>query len=111
MRLKLLKVRESTGERIGNPHQAYQMLKEVASADRECLWVLHLNSQMEVIEKELVALGTLDQSLCFPREISRKRYSTAPIVSSLSTTTHWGALNQARTIARYGTAWTKRGKS
>jgi DNA repair protein RadC len=72
MRVKLLKVRESTGERIGNPQQAYQMLKDAASADRECMWVLHLNSQLEVIEKELVALGPLDQSLCYPREIFKK---------------------------------------
>ena len=72
MRVKLLRVRESTGERISDPRQAYELLKEVASADRECMWVLHLNSHMEVIEKELVAMGTLDQSLCFPREIFKK---------------------------------------
>ena len=72
MRVKLLKVRESTGERIGSPSQAYELLREEASADRECMWVLHLNIQMEVIEKELVAMGTLGQSVCFPREIFKK---------------------------------------
>src|SRR4030042_79438 len=72
MRVKLLKVRESTGERIGSPSQAYEMLREEACADRECMWVLHLNTNMEVIEKELVAMGTLDQSFCFPREILKK---------------------------------------
>ena len=72
MKVKLLRVRESTGERISSPGQAYELLKEEASADRECMWVLHLNTNMEVIEKELVAMGTLDQSMCFPREIFKK---------------------------------------
>ena len=72
MRVKLLKVRESTGERIGSPSQAYELFREEAAADRECMWVLHLNTNMEVIEKELVAMGTLDQSVCFPREIFKK---------------------------------------
>ncbi|MBI2851285.1 MAG: JAB domain-containing protein [Chloroflexi bacterium] len=72
MKVKLLQVRESTGERIGSPRDAYLLLQEEASADRECMWVLHLNIHMEVIEKELVAVGTLDQSLCFPREIFKK---------------------------------------
>ena len=72
MRVKLLRVRESTGERISSPSQAYELLREEAAADRECMWVLHLNTQMEVIEKELVAIGTLDQSVCFPREIFKK---------------------------------------
>ena len=72
MRVKLLRVRDSTGEPIGSGRDAYELLKEEASADRECMWVLHLNTRMEVIEKELVAMGSLDQSVCYPREIFKK---------------------------------------
>jgi DNA repair protein RadC len=43
-----------------------------AKADRECFWVLHLSSCQKVIEKELVAIGTINSALIHPREVFKK---------------------------------------
>ena len=72
MKLKLLRVRESTGVMIKSPADIEALFKEEALADRECMWILHINTVGEVIEKELVAMGLLDQSLVHPREIFKK---------------------------------------
>jgi len=73
MELKLLKVTEpSFCSKIDGPSSVMQMMKEEAKADRECFWVLHLNIAHKVIEKELVSMGIIDQSLIHPREVFRK---------------------------------------
>jgi DNA repair protein RadC len=84
MKIKLLTIREAKGEPIQNPDQVYELLREEAKADRDCMWVLHLNTQLEVIEKELVFMGSLDQSICQPREIFKKAIlnSAASIITA-----------------------------
>jgi len=72
MKLRLLRVRESTGTKVTSPADIEAMFKEEALADRECMWVLHINTAGEVIEKELCFMGTLDQSIVHPREIFKK---------------------------------------
>lgn len=37
--------------------------------DRECFWVLHLNSQNCIVKKELVAMGTINAAAVAPREV------------------------------------------
>ena len=71
-KLKLLQIREATGESITSPQLAIAMMGEEAKADREAFWVLHLNTKNKVIEKELVALGILDQATIHPREVFKK---------------------------------------
>lgn len=71
-RLKLLQIREATGESITSPDTVIAIMAEEAKADREAFWVLHLNTKNRLIEKELVALGTLDSSAIHPREVFRK---------------------------------------
>jgi DNA repair protein RadC len=72
MEIRLLQVRESTGEQVHSPESIANLMIEEARADRECLWVLHLNTRYEIIEKELVSMGSLDYSIASPREIFKK---------------------------------------
>lgn len=72
MKLKLLQVREATTDQILSPALLFEMMSEEAKADRECFWAIHLNTKLMVIEKELVAMGSLDSAIAHPREIFRK---------------------------------------
>jgi DNA repair protein RadC len=72
MKLKILALRESTGESLDCPHAVVQIMKEEGRADRECFWVLHLDTGNQLIEKELVSVGTVNATLVHPREIFRK---------------------------------------
>ena len=72
MKLKLLQIREARGEFVTSPEEIAKIMAEDGKADRECLWVLHLNTKYQVIEKELVSMGCLDASTAHPREVFRK---------------------------------------
>lgn len=72
MNIKLLQIRESTGEQVTSPEQIVALMDKEAKADRECIWCLHLNTQYEIIEKELVAMGVLNSSVIHPREVFKK---------------------------------------
>lgn len=72
MKVKLLQIREATGEPIQNPEDIARLMTEEGKADREGFWALHLNTHKKVIEKELVSLGILDQSVVHPREVFKK---------------------------------------
>ena len=72
MKLKLLQIREAKGVALGSPDSIVELMKEESRADREAFWVLHLNTKNKVVEKELVALGTLDSAVIAPREVFRK---------------------------------------
>ena len=72
MRIKLLQVREASGETVTKAEDVTKFMAEEGKADRECMWVLHLNAQNQIIEKELVTMGILDSSYVHPREIFKK---------------------------------------
>jgi len=72
MEIKLLSVREATGKKLATPKAVWQEMKAEAQADRECLWVLHLNTKLAIIEKEIVSMGRLDAAMAHPREVFRK---------------------------------------
>lgn len=72
MRIKLLQVKEGTGILVASPEQVFSLFGEEKAADRECFWVVHLNARNEVIEKELVAVGILNQAAVHPREVFKK---------------------------------------
>lgn len=72
MRFKILQIQESIGVKTSSSLEVYQAMREEAKADREVFWVLHLNAQNEIIEKEIAAIGTLDSAPIHPREIFRK---------------------------------------
>ena len=72
MNLKLLRVKEASGVNICSSDTVARIMREEAKADRECFWILHLNSRNRVIEKELVSIGVADSSLVHPREVFKK---------------------------------------
>ena len=72
MKLKILQIKEATEESATSARVIADSMQEEARADRECLWVLHLNTQLKVIEKELVAMGVLDAAYVQPREVFKK---------------------------------------
>jgi DNA repair protein RadC len=72
MELNLLQVKETSGDPIHSPNTVASLMTEEARADRECFWVLHLNSGNKIIEKELVSMGTVNSSLVHPREVFKK---------------------------------------
>jgi len=72
IKIELLRVKESTGIKANNPEEIYKSMYAESMSDRECMWVLHLNTQNEIIEKELVSMGSLNQTIAHPREVFRK---------------------------------------
>ena len=69
MEIKLLQIKESKGESVASAASVARFMRAEANADRECVWVLHLNVKNVIIEKELVSMGVLNSSLVAPREI------------------------------------------
>ena len=72
MTRKLPRVKEASGDSIQNSRMAVSLMTEEAQADRECFWVLHLNTKNRLIEKELVSMGTVSFSPVHPREVFKK---------------------------------------
>ncbi len=72
MELKFLQIQETLGEAVQSPDKIATIMTEEAKADRECFWVLHLNSANKIIEKELVSMGTINNSLVHPREVFKR---------------------------------------
>jgi DNA repair protein RadC len=70
--VKFMQVREASGEVVDSPEAVISVMVDESKADRECFWVLHLNSANRLIEKELVSMGTIDSSLVHPREVFRR---------------------------------------
>jgi len=65
-------VKEATEEKLNSPSKIYKIMQGEAKIDRECVWVLHMNSKLKLIEKELVSMGTLDAAPVHPREVFKK---------------------------------------
>lgn len=72
MKTKLLYIKEATGTEIRCDEDIIQHMTEESQADRECAWILHLNSKNRLLEKELISMGTQDTGFMNPREIFRK---------------------------------------
>ena len=56
---------------ITSSHQAYECLSAEINPFAEELWLLALNSQMNLIKKEMIFRGTADHCLIHPRDIFR----------------------------------------
>jgi DNA repair protein RadC len=70
--LKFMVVKEAMQVKIRSSEIAYEIMRVEAKIDRECGWVLHLNGRLELIEKELVNMGTVDGAVFHPRETFKK---------------------------------------
>ncbi len=72
-KLELLRVCEPLTETYANcPEVIVGGMDAEAHADRECFWVLHFNSHMQLTDKELVAMGCINSTGVLPRELFRK---------------------------------------
>ena len=71
-RLRFMMVKEASEEKLNSPKKVYEFMRGEAEIDRECVWVLHMNTKLKLIEKELVSMGTIDTALVHPREVFKK---------------------------------------
>ena len=62
-------VKESTGQKIVTPEQAYKLCADMGQAAQEMMVVIDLNSKNRVVDKRLVTLGLVNASLVMPREM------------------------------------------
>lgn len=72
LKVSLPQISEAKGDYISGPKNIVEIMTKEAQVDRECFWVLHLDTKHQVIEKELVHIGTLNRSTAHPREIFKK---------------------------------------
>ena len=70
--MKFMCVKEAKGIHITQARKVAGLMEEEGKIDREAFWVLHLNNQNQVIEKELVSLGTVNSSVVHPREVFKR---------------------------------------
>ena len=69
--IKFMMIQESTGKTVKVAADIFNFMKAEAKIDRECAWVIHLNGRNQIIEKELISMGTVTASLVAPREVFR----------------------------------------
>lgn len=50
----------------------YDYMKDTGDLDREAVFVVHVDSRLRILKRELVSLGTLGGSLVNPREVFRQ---------------------------------------
>lgn len=72
MYIELLRIKKARGKPLNSPELVAKFMSQEGKIDREAFWVLHLNAQHHLIEKELVALGVLDDASIHPREVFKK---------------------------------------
>ena len=70
--IKFLMIKESTGKTVRIASDINNYMRAESKIDRECCWVIHLNGRNQIIEKELVSMGTVTSSLVAPREVFRR---------------------------------------
>ena len=71
LRLTTFQVREAQGPQMKSASDFANEFREAAWLDREAFFAVTLSQKHTIIDKHLVALGTLTASLVHPREIFR----------------------------------------
>lgn len=62
-------LRDKVAELILSPRQVWESLADVRASKKEHFVVFFLNTQNEVVQREVVSIGTLNASLIHPREV------------------------------------------
>jgi len=57
--------------KLTNTAQVYAYMKHDLNADREIIWVLHLNGKNVLLKKEIVSIGTIDTAITDVRSVFR----------------------------------------
>lgn len=93
------------------PHLLAATFRKERRADRECFWVIHLNTCHQILKRDLVSVGTVRAALVRPREVF-KRAITRSAASIITVHNHpsgsltpsaedleiWARLNRAGEI-------------
>jgi len=72
-----IRVRQTWKDQISNPEKVSEILRSILATeseidrDKEHIWVLGLSTSNVIRYIDLVSLGTLDMTLCEPREVFR----------------------------------------
>jgi DNA repair protein RadC len=70
IRIALVREKVKKSYLICNANDVFKsMQKEVSKLDRECFWILCLNSQSKVIGRNLVSIGSVNRTIASPMEI------------------------------------------
>lgn len=56
---------------INSSRKAYDILKKISQSEVEEFWIIALNSQLEMISKQMLFRGTVNACLIHPRDIVR----------------------------------------
>jgi len=75
LKVKTMTVREATGVMVSQSNHVANFLSDIANAAQEMMFVITLNTKNNIIDKHLVSMGTLSESLVHPREIFRPAIS------------------------------------
>jgi DNA repair protein RadC len=64
-------VRETQGQRVRTPEDAYRLCLDISGLAQECFQVILLNAKNAVMNRVMVSLGLADSALVHPREVFR----------------------------------------
>ena len=71
LEILLPRVAEAQGPQMKSGRDFWELCKDIQDLDRESFHVVTLNQKNKVIERHLVALGSLTGALIHPREVFR----------------------------------------
>ena len=58
------------------PQSVFEEFRDLAKADQETLWMLGVNAKNKIMCKEIIALGSLDVAIVYPRIIFKRMLMT-----------------------------------
>jgi DNA repair protein RadC len=74
--LRIYQTKENTLTEIKNPSDAYIILKkDLSYKDKEYLYLLSLNARNKMLSKDLITIGTINETLINPRDVFKKALS------------------------------------
>lgn len=60
--------------KVCGPASVYKLFKKLCKSDKERLYSIHLDSELNVVGVELVSLGTVDETYVIPREVFKSAF-------------------------------------
>ena len=67
----IMVVKEATEDKVASAEDIYSSLKEFSKAAQEMFFVITLNQKHAIIDKHLVSMGTVSETIVHPRECFR----------------------------------------
>ena len=116
IRMRTWQVREASGPAVKVSADFAAAFDELRQADRECFFVVTLNQRHRIIDRYLVAVGTLSEALVHAREVFKPAlldsaaavaliYTTRPHTAPIRTNSHPTQGISPKRPSRLGTAY------